>query len=468
VSLSPALAAVLVLTAGAVVVLLLAARISAKANAVVGLGLVTLLLALVPALSSRSPELPAVLAVAALAALALLLLPNLEVQERAQLPEIGALLLLGSAGAIVLATADNLISLALGLETLSLSVAIATALGRGDRPLEAGFKYFVLAAVSFAALIYGIGLYALATGSLSIGAPPPREAGMLPVYVAGLVLIALGFGFELAVAPLHFGGLSAYLGAAPGLAGYVMTVSKLGAALALARLAVAHDVPVNAVLVSVGVLSIGWGTFAALAQRTLRGLLGYSAIVHAGFVALALGCGPAGRSAAIFYVLTYAPMAALAFAALAGLGTGPLPVRSLVQPEEEPAVGDSLADARLGPLRSLALALALLSLAGIPPTPGFWAKLAVLGPAWQVAGPLPAIVAVAGGVAGALYYLRPLPDLFATLRQAVRLTGAPAPSLAALTPLASLAVLLATLAVLLFSLVPGLAFALATLSQARG
>jgi hypothetical protein len=93
-----------------------------------------------------------------------------------------------------------------------------------------------------------------------------------------------------------------------------------------------------------------------------------------------------------------------------------------------------------------------------------WHQLAVLGPAWQVAGPLPAI----GGVAGALYYLRPLLELFADLRQAVRLTGASAPSLAALTPLASAAVLLTALAVLLFSLAPGLAFALATLSQARG
>lgn len=440
----PGLIAVALLTLVAVVMLALADRLSRNAGTVTALGLLATGLAVLPVLGGGS-ELAAVLGVSALAALALLLLPGLELQRDEQRVEVGALVLLGSAGAIVLGTADNLLSLALGLETLSLSAAIVTALGRGERTLEAAFKYFVLAAVSLAVLIYGIGLYVLATGSLSLAAPAPTDPTLQFLYAAGVVLVALGFAFELAVVPLHWGALGVYVAAAPGLAGFIMSASKLGAALALGRLAVLVGAPVSAVLIGVGVLSIGWGTFAALAQRDLRGLLGYSAIAHAGFLALALGSGPDGRVAAIFYVVIYAATAMLIFATLSGLGTDPIPL-------------DGLRSSGLGPLRGLALALGLLSLAGIPPTPGFWAKLAILGPAWSVAGPGPTIVAVIGGVAGALYYLKPLPDLYAHLR-----TGAQGPS----APLTSVAVALAGAAVVLFGLVPGLAYVLASWSQLR-
>jgi NADH-quinone oxidoreductase subunit N len=422
-----------------------AAQLSRAPGTLTALGLLATIMAAVPALLGGSPELPAVVGVCGLAALALLLLPGLELEDDAQRVEIAALLLLGAAGAIALATADNLLSLALGLETLSLSVAVVTALGRGERPLEAAFKYFVLAAVSLAALIYGLGLYVLATGSLSLTARAPLDPSLQFVYTAAVTLIGLGFAFELAVVPVHWGALGAYMAAAPGLAGYVMSVSKLGAVLALSRLAAAVGLPVNAVLIATGVVSIGWGTFAALAQRDLRGLLGYSAIAHAGFLALALGCGADGRLAAVFYVVTYGVTVMLVFAALAGLGTDPLPL-------------DSLGQANLGPLRGVALGLGLLSLAGIPPMPGFWAKLAILGPAWAVAGPAPTLVAVVGGVAGALYYLKPLPNLWASLRPTLRQPT---------SGLTSLALVLAGAAVVFFGLAPGLAYVLAALSQAR-
>jgi NADH-quinone oxidoreductase subunit N len=405
-----------------------------------------------------SRELTAVLGVAGLAGVALLLLPSFELQRDEQRVEVGALLLLGSAGAIVLATADNLLSLALGLETLSLSVAVLTALGRGERPVEAAFKYFVLASVSAAGLLYGIGLYVLATGSLSLTAARPTDATLQLVYAASLVLVALGFAYELAVAPLHWGPLDVYTAAPPGLAGYVMSVSKLAAVLALGKVTMVVGAPVSAVLVGMGVLSIGWGTFAALAQGSLRGMLGYSAIVHAGFLALALGSGPDGRVAAVFYAVVYGATAMLVFAALAGQGTGTIDLESLSAEERSARGSDERWIAELGPLRGSALALGLLSLAGIPPTPGFWAKLAVLGPSWTVAGPIPTIVAVIGGVAGVLYYLRPLPDVFAAIRGGIaRPAGA----------LTAAAVTLAAVAVVVFGLVPGLAYVLANLAQPR-
>jgi NADH-quinone oxidoreductase subunit N len=171
-------------------------------------------------------------------------------------------------------------------------------------------------------------------------------------------------------------------------------------------------------------------------------MLAYSAVANAGFLALALGAGAEGRAAAVFYVVTYATTALLAFAALSGRGTGPL----------------ALADIKLegmGALRALALGLGLLSLAGIPPTPGFWAKLAVLDASWQAFGMWPTLIAALGGVFGALYYMKPLPDLLSVVREAgmTRLPRSSAP-----------AVLVAGVVVVFTAVAPGLVYLLARMA----
>ena len=158
------------------------------------------------------------------------------------------------------------------------------------------------------------------------------------------------------------------------------------------------------VLLALGSGSILWSVFAGLAQTDLRGLLAYSAIGHAGFLAIALGCGKDGERAALFYLLVYAASSALTFAGLGSRGTKPIPLASLRQ-EPLPAG------------RALAVTAGLLSLAGMPPSPGLWAKIGVLIPAWTSGGPMVAVLATLGGVFGALYYLRPVPDLLASLRR---------------------------------------------------
>jgi NADH-quinone oxidoreductase subunit N len=215
-----------------------------------------------------------------------------------------------------------------------------------------------------------------------------------------------------------------------------MSASKLAAAFALGRLVLAAGLPLAQVLIWVGCLTILWGTFGALGQPTrLRRMLAYSAITHAGFIALALGCGPAGPTTATFYAAIYGSMAMLVFAALAGRGS------------------DQVELSTVGRWRAVALSLGLFSLSGIPPTPGFWAKLAVLVVAWQFAGPLPTLIAVAGGVFSVLYYLRPLPDLFSALRAE---PGRALPGFGS-----GPAIALAALVVAVFGVLPNLVWAIA-------
>jgi NADH-quinone oxidoreductase subunit N len=178
-----------------------------------------------------------------------------------------------------------------------------------------------------------------------------------------------------------------------------MAVAKLGAVTTLVRVVNAAPDALGLALTIVGVVSVAWGTIGALAQTGMRGLLGYSAISNGGFLALALATGPAGRHAAVLYVLVYAMTAMLTFAAL--------------DHDDEDLGLSELGRRRLSRGQSLALVVGLASFAGIPPTPGFWAKLAVLVVVAQNCSLLTTSIAIGCAVLGALYYLRPVPDLAA-------------------------------------------------------
>ncbi|TME27078.1 MAG: hypothetical protein E6I75_25275 [Chloroflexi bacterium] len=422
-----------VLVLGAVVVLLLVGRVSTRPREAAWIGLPFAVVAAALGLQAPQPLSLAVVALCAVGGVGLLLVPVLEAAVPEHVAEAAALLLLGTAGAIGLGGATDLLQAVVGLETLALSAVTLVALGAGERALEAAFKYLVLGAISLAGLLFGLGLVILGTGALTF--PTAAQVASNPLTLAGVVLVGMGLAFELALFPFHWGALDAYTAAAPSLAGFVMSASKLAAAFALGRLVLAAGVELGQILVWVGSLTIVWGTFGALAQAAdLRRMLAYSAITHAGFIGLALGSGPNGPTTAAFYAAVYGSMAMLVFAALAG--------------QREPRLR------ALGPMRAVALALGLFSLSGIPPTPGFWAKLAVLVVAWQAAGPLATLIAVAGGVFSVLYYLRPLPDLFAAVR-GDEVTGRPV-----LVP----GVLVAALAVVGLGLFPGIAWTLARAS----
>ena len=170
-----------------------------------------------------------------MACLALLLLPVLDAEVPAHVAEAAALLLLGTAGADRPGQRRPICcrpSSAWRRWRSARSPWSPSA--RGERPLEAAFKYFVLGAISLAGLLYGLGLIYLGTGSFAF--PTAAQIASNPLTLAGVVLVGMGFAFELALFPFHWGALDAYTAAAPSLAGFVMSASKLAAAFALGRL----------------------------------------------------------------------------------------------------------------------------------------------------------------------------------------------------------------------------------------
>jgi NADH-quinone oxidoreductase subunit N len=437
---SPAYLAIVALVAGAVVILLFVGRFSGNPRALSYTGLVFAVIAAFFGLQASQPVALAVVGLSVACAIGLLLIPVLEPAVPMHVAEAAAVLLLMTAGAIGLASATDLVQAVVGLETLALAAVTLTALGAGDRSLEAAFKYIVLGAISLAALLYGLGLVYLGTGSLAF--PTGAQIGGNPLVLAGVVLVGLGIAFELALVPLHWAGLDVYTAAAPGLAGFVMSASKIAAAFALGKLVIAAGAQTSQLLVWGGSLTILWGTFGAFSQAAdMRRMLAYSAVTHAGFIGLALGSGPNGPTTAGFYAAAYASMAMVVFAGLAATPT----IADLSGLTGVAALPDLRS---LDRLRALAVSLGLLSLAGIPPTPGFWAKLAVLVVAWQYAGWLPTLIAVFGGVFSVLYYLRPLPDLYAALRGERAITR----------PVLVPGLVVAIVAVVVLSIFPGVAW----------
>ncbi|HEX6811949.1 MAG TPA: proton-conducting transporter membrane subunit [Planctomycetota bacterium] len=380
----------------ATVVLVGAVRLRTASCSAIAL-LASLFAAIPTILAPTAETFPVLLVLTALIGCELLMRSDdlADAQHRA---ESVALQLLGAAGACVLATAQDWLSLLIGFESMSLAVAVLAGLGRGVRSLEVAFRFFVLSAVAAATMVYGIALFSYATGSFALDAAPLVHPGHAALARAAVLLIALGLAFELAVVPSHLGTLGICYGAPLSCITFAMTVSKVAAALAMMRLC-AQRPELQPVVAVLAVLSIVWSTFGGLAQQHVRGMLAYSAVGHGGFLALAAACGPAAQGTVGYYTLVYVASVALVLAALSGQ-RGELSFAEIARTP-------------IGGMRRFALVLGLLSLAGVPPSPGFLAKIAVLSQAWGTAGPWLTIGAALGGVFGALYYLKPVPDLLA-------------------------------------------------------
>ncbi len=326
--------------------------------------------------------------------------------------ELYVLALLSTLGQMVMISADNLITIFLGLEMMSLALYALVALRREHFvAVEAAMKYFVLGALSSGFLLYGMSMLYGATGTLNLQGIAQAIAVMPElelVLVFGLVFIVAGLGFKLGAAPFHMWIPDVYqgaptpitllVGAAPKLAAFAITVRLLGDALPL--LAPAWE-PMLAIL---AVLSLVVGNLTAIAQTNFKRMLGYSTIAHMGFVLLGLlsANGMDGRvdayGAALFYMVTYV---------LTTLGTfGIVLLMARRNGFEAEELEDFKGLARRSPWFAAMLLLMMFSLTGIPPTVGFYAKLAVLQVLVEAGYVWLAVLAVMASLVGAFYYLR--------------------------------------------------------------
>ena len=298
---------------------------------------------------------------------------------------------------MIMVSAQNLLTVYLGLELLALSQYAMVALLRDDGAAsEAAMKYFVLGALASGMLLYGMSMVYGASGSLdlgvirevlalgSLGATPEAVGNAVALDPAfgdrtigarfGLVFIIVGIAFKLGAVPFHMWVPDVYEGAPTSVTMFISTAPKLAAFAMLIRLLVDGLEVLNAdwqqMLAILAVLSVVVGNLVAIAQTNVKRMLAYSTISHVGFLLMGVvGAEPAGYSAAMFYAITYAFTTLAAFGVLLALSRG----------GHEAVTLDDLAGlARRNSLLAIVMLLAMISLAGVPPTVGFYAKLVVL------------------------------------------------------------------------------------------
>ena len=326
-------------------------------------------------------------------------------------------------GVAVMISANNFLMVYLGLELMSLSLYALVALRR-DHALstEAAMKYFVLGALASGFLLYGLSMMYGATGSLSIprvfeviSAGAPNKG----VLVFGVVFVVAGLAFKLGAAPFHMWVPDVYQGAPTAATLMIGAAPKLAAFALTVRLLVSGMLPLaqdwQQMLLVLAVASLVVGNLAAIAQSNLKRMLAYSTIAQMGFMLLGLASGVVdgksigavgAYSSAMFYAITYV---------LTTLGTFGLIMLLARQGFESEQISDLAGLGKRSPWYALVMTIYMFSLAGIPPTVGFYGKLAVLQSMIATGQSLYlglAIVAVLLSLIGAFYYLRVVKVMF--------------------------------------------------------
>ncbi len=317
------------------------------------------------------------------------------------------LLLFATLGMLLLVSAASLVMVYVGLELLTLSSYALVALNR-DSTLssEAALKYFVLGALASGLLLYGMSMIYGATGTLELArihAVVETASGSHRTLLAfGLVFLLAGIAFKLGAAPFHMWLPDVYHGAPTSITLFISSGSKLAAVGMACRLlqdAMGSMHGDWTLMLSVlAVLSLAIGNIVAIAQTNLKRMLAYSTISHVGFLLLGFVNGTnAGIAAAVFYMICYALMATVAF------GIMMLLARAGFEAEE---IDDFKGLNRRNPWYAGMMAIAMFSLAGIPPLFGFFAKLMVLKVVIDANQLWLAIVAIVFAIIGLFYYLR--------------------------------------------------------------
>ena len=336
--------------------------------------------------------------------------------------EFYGLLLLSASGMTLLASATELVSIYVALELTALPMAALAAFLRDGRSSESGMKFLILSAVSSAILLYGMVYIYGFTGTTSlegiaerigvlasIGSLDPGAAfGDSAALLFGIVLVIAGFGFKISSVPFQFWAPDVYEGAPTPVTAFLSVASKAAGFAVILRVfyaAFSADMMSEnwgAIFAVLSVLSMTFGNLVAIRQNNIKRMLAYSTIAHAGYVMVGLaavaasGGDAVGPSGALFYLGGYVATNLMAFAAIVAVSN------RIGTDEIDGYAGMS----RRGPLLAAAMAFAMISLTGIPPTVGFMSKVYLFGAAVNANLEWLAIAGMINSVISAYYYLR--------------------------------------------------------------
>jgi len=326
--------------------------------------------------------------------------------ERVPAGEFYAILLFSTLGMMFIASGGNLLSLYIGLETMSVSIyVLAGFLKRDPRSNEAALKYLLMGTFTSGVILYGISLLYGLTGTLDIAETAANLEHVTlanPALMVAMVLLTAGFGFKIAAVPFHMYVPDVYQGAMTTVTAFLAVGSEAAGVAALLRVflgAMPHIQEDWAVLFWIlAVLTMTVGNVLAMAQRNMKRMLAYSSIAHIGYILIGFVVGTEQAiSAILLYVLIYEFMTAGAFTMVVYLRT-------------EAVKGDLIEDfaglARVKPLASAAMVIFLLSLTGIPPTAGFVGKFYLFAAAINAGYIWLAIIAAMNTAVSLFYYMR--------------------------------------------------------------
>ena len=342
-----------------------------------------------------------------LATAALTVLLSFDYLEREQLlaPEYYVLLLFATLGMMLLGGGEDLTVVFLGLELMSVCVYVLSGINRrSPSAAEAALKYFLLGAFASTFLLYGIALSYGATGTtnLTLIGVQVRTLGLAhnTMLLLGLGLLLIGFGFKVAAVPFHMWAPDVYDGAPTPVTAYMAAAVKAAAFAALFRVLAEAFSSVAAwhqIVWWLAAVTMLVGNLIALAQRTMKRMLAYSSVAHAGYLLVAVTSGSTlGAAAFVFYLVAYTLTTLAAFALLAAKGR---------HGEQDVLIDDLAGLSQRRPALAFALAVSMLSLLGFPGTAGFIGKWYILIAAADAGQGLLATLLVVATVISAGYYL---------------------------------------------------------------
>ncbi len=339
------------------------------------------------------------------AVVAIVLSDRFFAEEKVARFEYTILILLSTIGMMMMCSANELISLYLGVELQSLALYVVAAIHRDNaKASEAGLKYFVLGALSSGMLLYGMSLVYGFTGSVTF--PTIAKAvtgGHGSGVMIGLVFIVAGLAFKMSVVPFHMWTPDVYEGAPTPVAAFFATAPKMAAVAMTTRILIDAFLPIlkdwQPIIAFAAIASMGLGAFAAIGQNNIKRLMAYSSIGNMGYALVGLAAGTVqGVEGVVIFMVIYLAMTIGVFAVILAM-QGQTGTRMEL-------VSDLAGASRTSPGLAFVMAALLFSLIGIPPLAGFFGKFYVFAAAIQAKLFALSVIGILASVVSAFYYLR--------------------------------------------------------------